>query len=241
LDSIVALYKSALHVETVAMLVLGAMCLPLLLVPSLLRYPQNYWRWISFVIAGVSIACSCLMYGWSGDSSNWIHAIDYRRVAIVAIMPFLVCAAITMIFPARGEAVSGLFSCTVAFSCLVLATSFLISLVGQGSDWARLRERLRVELRDGKGVVDAREEFQWAYMTPLRTWSLPYNSMLLQGTEPHAVTDFRTVIVAGSKLKFGSGHELRLVPEKQGAIGFGGLRRNVEESGRGAESATPPR
>ena len=137
------------------------------------------------------VAAACILL-WASDSSRWIHGDTYRKFVMLLNVPLgIVLAAILLLERHRVTAVSrtsrtGLASAALSILLFVHAGCLFL----QSTNYAQSRARLAHELSQARTGLIFLGKDHWAFMTPLRIWALPFNSILLQGRRPKTIATF---------------------------------------------------
>ncbi len=137
---------------------------------------------LSYALLSAFAGCA---FVWARDPSDWIHATNFRRFSVpMALAPSLVCAFIHVVSANRKPLAPPDTPVWVA-ACLTIA-GFVVALQVQGWVFYRLCRSLRRELLAESRILTP-QDLSWSFMTPLRSWFLPFTAILVQGKEPHSL------------------------------------------------------
>ena len=198
------------------------------------------WTWI---MLGALLAGAASILPWAVDPVRWIHGDTYRKFTLLLNLPIGAALAGVLFLdqrlPPAAAGWSGRASASAAL-CILVSTHIGCLLI-QGTNYAQMRARLKDELSQSTGGVVLLPQDHWAFMTPLRVWALPFNSILLQGRMPTTVASFSPVedtVVDASRqsIRFGTIPELDIA--SSGWFRFDQLL-NIEREPRVLRSRAP--
>jgi hypothetical protein len=164
---------------------------------ELLTMPRRSYAWAWATLALLFGASACLVL-WAAEPSRWIHGDTYRKFVILLNIPLGVLLGLSRLLEHRWprerrhaprcpeRKAAGLMRAAIALVVVAHSSCLII----QGMNYGDLRSRLRSELTHAKQGVTFLTREHWAFMTPLRSWALPFNSILLQGERPRTIASF---------------------------------------------------
>jgi hypothetical protein len=147
------------------------------------------WGWVA--IGALLVGAACIV-SWAADPSRWIHGDTYRKFTLLLNIPIGALLAGALFLERRHvRASSGGQTrelASAAFGIILFMHAGCLFI--QSTNYAQLRARLKDELLHARSGLVFLTDRHWAFMTPLRIWALPINSILLQGRTPTAMASF---------------------------------------------------
>ncbi len=145
--------------------------------------------WVTMGALLVGAACIVI---WAADPSRWIHGDTYRKFTLLLNIPIgaLLAAAVFLerrhVRGSSGDPPRQFAS--IAFG--IILCMHVGCLYIQSTKYAQMRAKLKDELLHARSGLLFLTDRHWAFMTPLRIWALPFNSILLQGRTPTTMATF---------------------------------------------------
>jgi hypothetical protein len=183
-------------------------------------------RWLLGAAAlSTALLTARLAMGWASNSSYWLNAVSYRRFGFFSVAALGAPVLLWLRAEARAphSAVRGAW----AVGWLWLLT-FCACQVVMASQWGSLRRQLAASLeRSHAAWKVGPDELRWLLMTPLRNWTLPYQSLLVQGRKPSKVAVYdepQLLELRAGRIPTSVGF---IVPRRDGWFDYSRLLQNI--------------